>query len=473
MRPDGSGSALGAAAPPAPGHSAPLAMAEAVTAGGPWVVTVLLVAAVLSVLAAGMVSVEVALSRSMRTSPAPVAAGAPVEQGRAARWLEAISADSARYVNMLLLARVSCEVLAALLLLAGLSGWLGLNWRTVAVAAVVMIVVNYVLIGVTPRILGRQFPEAVVRAGAVFLYPLTRVLGPLAQLLVLLGQVLTPAGRGDRDAPFRSEHELRHLVDLAEEGHVIDADERKMIHSVFKLDDTSVRDVMVPRTDIVFLDSRLSADEGMSTALDSGYSRIPVVGNNVDDIIGIVYLKDIVRAIVGEQPTDALRIGDVMRPATYVPDSKPIDELLREMQRERIHVAVVIDEYGGTAGLVTIEDIVEEIVGEITDEYDDETPPVQWLDSATARVVARLPLAELGELFSVEIDTDDIGDVATVGGLLAYVLGEVPVTGSRANYGELRLTAEHLSGDRERTDTVLVRFAPATAASERPESHRE
>ncbi|WP_407659468.1 hemolysin family protein [Lipingzhangella rawalii] len=439
----------------------PVPRAGVLGSAGSWSATVLVAAVLLSGFAAAMVSVEVALTRVVRT----VATAEP-DGGIGTRWLRAIAADTTRYVNVLLLVRVSCEVLAALLLMVALVALLGLVWHTVVLAALIMIVANYVLIGVTPRILGRQFPEPVARSGAVFLYPTTLVLGPLAQALVMLGRALTPPGRGDRERPFTSEDELRQLVDLAEEGHVIDAEEREMIHSVFKLDDTRVREVMVPRTDIVFLESRLPVLDGLSAALDSGYSRIPVAGENLDDLVGIVYVKDMAQAAVQGQGSVQLRVGDVMRAATYVPDSKPIDGLLREMQQDRTHVAVVIDEYGGTAGLVTIEDIVEEIVGEITDEYDDETPPVAWIGPDTARVVARLPLGELGELFGVSIDTEDVGDVATVGGLLAYVLGEVPVTGSRAVYGSLELEAEHLSGDRERTDTVLVRRVPIPSESQ-------
>ena len=152
------------------------------------------------------------------------------------------------------------------------------------------------------------------------------------------------------------------------------------------------------------------------------------------------------------------RIEKVMRPATYVPDSKPVDELLRQMQSMRIHVAIVIDEYGGTAGLVTIEDILEEIVGEIADEYDTEQAPVEWLAPGTARVTARLPVTELEELFRVTVEAED---VETVGGLLAHELGRVPIAGAEANVAGLRLTAENLAGRRNKLGTVLVQRVDA------------
>ncbi len=206
-----------------------------------------------------------------------------------------------------------------------------------------------------------------------------------------------------------------------------------MIHSVFELGDTLVREVMVPRTDIVFVERTKTLRQAMSLALRSGFSRIPVVGENEDDVVGIAYLKDVVRRSQEHREGESVETVDsVMRPATYVPDSKPIDELLREMQARQIHVAIVIDEYGGTAYSVTIEDILEEIVGEITDEYDRETPPVTWLPDGAARVTARLPVEDLAELFDVELDGED---VETVGGLLAHALGRVPIEGSTAEVG--------------------------------------
>src|SRR5581483_3321476 len=168
-----------------------------------------------------------------------------------------------------------------------------------------------------------------------------------------------------------------------------------MIHSVFELGDTIVRGVMVPRTDIVFIERSKTLRQAMSLALRSGFSRIPVVGDNEDDVVGIVYLRDLAQRVYEYRDAESVeRVESLMRPATFVPDSKPVDELLREMQAARTHVAVVVDEYGGTAGLVTIEDILEEIVGEITDEYDREGPRVEHLDDDAVRVTARLPVDE-------------------------------------------------------------------------------
>jgi CBS domain containing-hemolysin-like protein len=205
---------------------------------------------------------------------------------------------------------------------------------------------------------------------------------------------------------------------------------------------------------MVFIERDKTLDQALSLALRSGFSRIPVVGTSTDDVVGIAYLKDIV-AWEHEHPDSVQteRIEKVMRPATYVPESKPAAELLRQMQSQRIHAAIVIDEYGGTAGMVTIEDILEEIVGEIADEYDTERPPVEWLSPGTARVIARLPVTELEELFGVTVDAED---VETVGGLLAHELGRVPIANSQATVAGLRLTAENLAGRRNKLGTVLV-----------------
>ena len=247
---------------------------------------------------------------------------------------------------------------------------------------------------------------------------------------------------------------------------MIESDEREMIHSVFELGDTIVREVMVPRTDIVFLERTKTLRQAMSLALRSGFSRIPVVGENEDDVVGIVYLRDLAkRAYEYRESESSERVESLMRSATFVPDSKPVDELLREMQAERNHVAIVVDEYGGTAGLVTIEDILEEIVGEITDEYDRELPRVEELSDGVVRVTARLPVDELEELFSIKLESED-ENVETVGGLLAQALGRVPIPGASARVGGLELHAEGALGRRNRIATVVVRRLLAADSDE-------
>ncbi|MET8382080.1 hemolysin family protein [Streptosporangium canum] len=410
-----------------------------------------LFSAVLLVVVGGLIaSAETALTRISR-----VRAEEFFRDGRrGAGRLQAIVADPPRYLNLLLLLRLSCELIATVIATLLFIDWLGDQGWAYAAAAAVMIVISYVIVGVSPRTLGRQHAEPIALASAPLVYGLTRIFGPLPKLLILLGNAVTP-GKGFREGPFTSEAELRDLVDLAEERRVIEPDEREMIHSVFELGDTLVREVMVPRTDMVFIERGKTLNQALSLALRSGFSRIPVVGENEDDVIGIAYLKDVVRRMqeTGDDGR-AEQIETIMRPATYVPESKPIDQLLREMQARQIHQAIVIDEYGGTAGLVTIEDVLEEIVGEITDEYDQEVPRVEPLEDGSVRVTARLPVGDLADLFDIELEVED---VETVGGLLAHALGRVPIAGSEAVVEGLSLTAESLAGRRNRIGTVLVR----------------
>ena len=421
-----------------------------------------LLAAVFLIVIGGLIaSAETALARISRVRAEEFAR----KGTRSAHRLQAIVADPPRYLNLLLLLRLSCELGATVIATLLFIDLLGDEGQAYAAAAGVMILVSYVIVGVSPRTLGRQHAEPIALASAPVVYGLTRIFGPLPKLLILVGNALTP-GKGFRDGPFTSEAELRDLVDLAEERRVIEPDERQMIHSVFELGDTIVREVKVPRTDMVFIERGKTLAQALSLALRSGFSRIPVVGENEDDVVGIAYLKDIVRRVheSGDNgETERERVESIMRPATYVPDSKPIDELLREMQARQIHLAIVIDEYGGTAGLVTIEDVLEEIVGEITDEYDQETPRVEWLDDGGARVTARLSVDELGELFDTEIDTEDVD---TVGGLLAHALGRVPIAGSQALVDGLSLTAETTAGRRNRISTVVVHRRPVPSTSD-------
>ncbi|SEG60599.1 Hemolysin, contains CBS domains [Thermomonospora echinospora] len=418
-------------------------------------------AAGLVVVAGLLASVETALTTVSRVRVEELTR----EGRRGARLLAEMVADPASYLNLVLLLRISCELAATVIVADLCISWLAESWPAYVVAAVIMIVVIYVVVGVGPRTLGRQHADRVALAGAAVIHPVTRVLGPLPRLLILLGNALTP-GKGFREGPFASEAELRDLVDLAEQRSLIEPDEREMIHSVFELGDTLVREVMVPRTDIVFIERDKTLRQALSLALRSGFSRIPVVGENEDDVVGIAYLKDIIRRSHEYRDGESVELVEsVMRPATYVPDSKPIDALLREMQARQIHVAIVIDEYGGTAGLVTIEDILEEIVGEIADEYDVEAPRVEWLADGSARVTARLSATELGELFDVDIDVEEVD---TVGGLLAYALGRVPIEGSTAAVRGLELKAESIAGRRNRIGTVLVRRQPAEPSGDRP-----
>ncbi len=380
--------------------------------------------------------------------------------------LRIVSADLPRYMSVLLLLRAIAEIAAALLVAAAFAAWLGDDWRAVLAALGVVIVLRYALTGVRPQTtwVGPRTERTAVRS-AGFLLPLTRALGPLPGVLVAVGRTLPPRRKarpgGDEEGAGGpvTKSELRGLVDYLERRTGIEPGEREMVRSVFELGDTIARDVMVPRTDMVFIESDKTVEQALSLAMRSGFSRIPVVGENSDDVVGIAYLKDIVAWSHDHPGADATeKAATVMRQANFVPDSKPVDELLRQMQAQRNHMVIVIDEYGGTAGLVTIEDILEEIVGEITDEYDNERPPVEWLEDGSARVTARLQVAELEELFGVRVGAED---VETVAGLLAHKLGRVPIAGSTATVSGLRLTAENLAGRRNKIGTVLVEPVPS------------
>jgi CBS domain containing-hemolysin-like protein len=420
----------------------------------------LLVASVVLILVAGLVaSAEAALSSFSKVRAAELERSGA---GAGPRLLIVLD-DPPRYLNTALLLRLACEITATVLVVLVVRDVVMPTWLEVVVPAGIMLVVIYVASGVAPRTLGRQHADRVALLASGPLLLLTRVLGPIPRLLILLGNALTP-GKGFREGPFASEAEFRALVDLAEQSRVIESGESKMIHSVFELGETIAREVMVPRTDVVFIERTKTLRQCVSLALRSGFSRIPVTGENLDDVVGVAYLKDITRRIFDRHDAETTeRVESVMRPVVFVPDSKPVDELMREMQAERTHLAIVVNEYGGTSGLITIEDIVEEIVGEITDEYDVDPDEVEWLSSGSVRVSSRLPVDELGELFDLSIDDDDVD---TVGGLMAKHLGKVPIPGAQIEVEGLHLQAETQSGRRNLVGTILVTRADPSPASE-------
>ena len=426
------------------------------SAGDGWLITG---AVILVILAGVMAMAEAALTAFSRARADDLVA----DGRRGAARLRQLVDDPAPPLNTALLLRIAAEITAVVLVAVLLSSVFGMRWQVVLVGALIMILVSFVVIGVAPRTLGRQHSDAVALAMAGPLLRLTRIMGPIPRLLILIGNALTP-GKGFREGPFATEAELRELVDLAEAGGVVESGEREMIHSVFELGDTIVREVMVPRTDVVFIEAGKTLRQFQSLALRSGFSRIPVVGSSgLDDVLGIAYLKDIARRLYDHREAETVEhVDSVMRPVTFVPDSKPIDDLLREMQAQRIHLAIVVDEYGGTAGLVTIEDILEEIVGEITDEYDTEEAPFEELGDGSVRVSSRLHVDELGELFGLSLSDEDVD---SVGGLMAKQLGRVPIPGSEVEFGGLHLLAERPSGRRNRIGTIVVTRAEPKAAA--------
>ena len=377
-------------------------------------------------------------------------------------FLRRVTGDLARYLNVALLVRKTCELSATVLLSAVLLEMFD-GGRALFFTVVIMVVVSYVIVGVGPRTLGRQNPHFWARSGAVVTFYLASILNPLTRLLIALGNAITP-GKGFRHGPFANEAELRDLVDQAHERGLVESDEHEMIHSVFELGDTLVRELMVPRTDMVWIEKDKTLRQALSLALRSGFSRIPVVDEDVDNIIGIAYVKDLAkRALDHHDAEQTERVEQLMRPANFVPENKIAAELLKDMQRNQIHLAIVIDEYGGTAGIITIEDIIEEIVGEIEDEYDDGEEEFSWLSDNKARAQAGLHVEDFARELDITIQEAEYHDVDTIGGLMAKKLGRVPIPGSTIILSGWNITAERPIGRRRRISSVLVeREAPSS-----------
>ena len=371
--------------------------------------------------------------------------------------MKRILAQPVAHIRALRFWRVWFEMASAVAVAVLLHSLLDNVWLAGLAATGIMALLGFVIVGVSPRQIGRLHSAAVVRYTAPLIRFLTWVLGPIPGWLVALGSAAAPGAPAGDDG-FFSEQEFRELVDRASESDMIEDTEAEMIQSVFDFGDTLVRAVMVPRTDILSIDAGSSLRRAMSMFLRSGYSRIPVIRDNTDQILGIIYLKDVAATLHELGPNDEQPpVEALAREVRYVPESKPVSDLLRELQKESTHVAIVIDEYGGTAGLVTLEDLIEEIVGEIVDEYDTESAEAVALGGGAYRVSARMSIDDLGELFDIELDDDEVD---TVGGLLAKALGRVPIVGSRVEVGGISLLAERLEGRRNRVSHIIAAAVP-------------
>ncbi|MBT2512767.1 hemolysin family protein [Arthrobacter sp. ISL-30] len=362
------------------------------------------------------------------------------------------------HVRALRFWRVWFEMAAAVAVAVLLHSLLDNVWLAGLAATLIMAVIGFVLVGVSPRQIGRVHSGGVVRATAPLIRFLCWILGPVPSWLVSLGRAVAPGAPGGDEA-FFSEEEFRELVDRATESDMIEDNEAELIQSVFDFGDTMVRSVMVPRTDMVCIESGSTLEQAMALFLRSGYSRIPVIGENADDVRGILYLKDAAAVLHRLDPHNHRRhdVDSLAREARYVPESKPVSDLLRELQKESTHVAIVIDEYGGTAGLVTLEDLIEELVGEIVDEYDSAGAEVIELGDGSYRVSARMSIDDLGELFDIDLDDDEVD---TVGGLLAKALGRVPIVGSTVEVSGVSLKADRLEGRRNRVSHIIAAAIP-------------
>ncbi len=328
------------------------------------------------------------------------------------------------------------------------------NWLQDIAAITFLTLIGFVIFGVGARTLGKQHAESYVLSSAGLISLLSRILNPFVRLFIVMGNAVTP-GKGYSEGPFASTAEIREMMDQISD-EVIEASEKEMIHSVFELGATVAREVMVPRTEMVWIERTKTLRQALSLSLRSGYSRIPVIGEDIDDVVGVIYIKDVAKRIFEHSDAQQTeRVDTLMRPVTFSPDSKLADDLLKDMQRERVHLTVLIDEYGGTAGLVTIEDILEEIVGEIADEHDTAEEEIIKLDEGAYRISSRLHIEDLGKLIQIDLDSDEEG-VDTVGGLLASRLGRVAIPGSTINIDGWKLTAETVAGRRNRVGSLLV-----------------
>ena len=352
-------------------------------------------------------------------------------------------------LNSVLLVLLGCQMVSATLLGTLLEPSFGTTG--VIIGMVIEITVVFTFAEVAPKTFAVQHAERAAMAVSGLLTFLTRFapLRILTRGFIGLANVVLP-GKGLRGGPFVTEAEILTMADVAAQEASIETEERELIHSIFEFGDTVVREVMVPRPDMVAVEADATVDEAIRISISAGKSRVPAYDDTTDNLIGLVFLKDLVTRSGSGEGNEPVR--QMLRPAHFVPESKRVAELLRQMQTEKFHMAVVIDEHGGTAGLVTMEDLLEEIVGEITDEYDVDEPQVEQLPNGGFRVPGRTPIDEVNELLDADLPQEEWD---TVGGLVLDALGHVPVEGECARVDGLEFCAERVQGRR----IVLVRIS--------------
>jgi CBS domain containing-hemolysin-like protein len=408
-------------------------------------------------LAACFALAETAISRMSRVKAHHLAQ----EKRKGATALVQIVEDPAPYLNVVLLLTLLMHITGTTIAASWAIQEFGDTGEVIA--AVGMTVILFVFAEVVPKSYSVQRTERAALAMSRPVFFLGRILRPLTSVLIWISNValLILPGRGMPKGPFVTEEEIRHMVDVAEEEEEIEEDERELIHSVFEFGDTTVREVMVPRPDMVTVPSNATLDEALRVIIEAGYSRIPIYQGDNDNIIGVLYAKDLLKAL--HEGKKDMRVAQLGRAPTFVPEQKKVSELLREMQEQHVHMSIVVDEYGGTAGLVTIEDLIEEIVGEIVDEYDKEEPLVEPLGDDVIRVDAKMPIDEVNELLEVELPHEEWN---TVGGLVFGLLGRVPQTGEKVRFDGLEFETERITG--RRIQKVIIRKSrePATQKAE-------
>ena len=379
------------------------------------------------------------------------------EGKRGAKVLIRLTEDQQGFLNPVLLLVLICQLVVATLVGILAVQWFG-AWGVVA-ATVFEIVVIFVFAEAVPKNWAVHHPEraalfsAPIVSAVVRFWPVRMVSGGLIGLANLfIGQ------RGGYMGALVTESELLAMADVAVEGDVIEREERALIHSIIEFGDTVVREVMVPRTDMVTVGADGTVEAALDLALEAGFSRMPTVAQQIDDVVGVAYTKDLIRQVragKGDEP-----VGAHLRATHFVPETKRVADLMREMQSDKFHLAVVVNEYGGTAGLVTLEDLIEELVGEIVDEFDVEETTVEQLADGGLRVSGRVAVDEVNDLLGANLPT---GAWDTVAGLVFDLLGHVPVTGESVTSDGLRLTVDGVNG-RRIARVSIVPLAGTTAA---------
>jgi putative hemolysin len=432
-------------------------------------ITDLLVIAFLTVLEGFFVASEIALVSVRRSRVDQL-----VEEGStSARRVRRLIDDPGRFLAVsqlgLTFLGFFASAYAAVNLVTGLKGLLERIDLLRGSAEAIALVAVTALLALFTIVFGELVPKTLALAHAertaiVFSAPidvLGRILGPIVAVLTGVTRTVTRAFGADVTAEAQiSAEELMLIVERGGEQGILEAEEEQMIHAVIELGDRRVHEVMIPRTAITGLPASASFEEAIDRVVEDGHSRVPVYEGSVDEVIGILYAKDLLPFLKnGSGPRPALR--SLLRTPVFVPESITIDDLLHEFQRRKVHIAIVLDEYGGTAGLVTIEDLLEEIVGEIQDEYDEEEPMVVRLSDDKARIDGRASVDELGELFETELELEDEDEYDTVGGLVFHRIGGVPKPGDQVSVDGLILTVE--STDGRRVGKVLVVRQPVAA----------
>ncbi|TMK15416.1 MAG: HlyC/CorC family transporter [Actinobacteria bacterium] len=412
------------------------------------VVLIILLIAAVGVLGAS----EVAITRANR-----VRAYRLVEdKRRGASSLARIADNPAPYLNVVLLltllSTIGGTTIATSLAVRHFGG------AGEVVATIAMTLLLFVFADVTPKTFAIQQTDRVGLLLAPMLVGLGRLVGPIATGLVKLANVIMP-GRGLPQGPFITEQELRASAEVASEEGAIEEGEKELIHSIFEFGDTIVREVMVPRPDVIAVEDTATLRDVQALVLEHGYSRIPVFREDLDDVVGVVFAKDVLKALY--QGDDDMPLGDICRPARFVPESKKVADLLREMQQEKFHQAIVTDEYGSVTGIVSLEDLLEELVGEITDEYDTEVPDMVEVGDGVYRVSGKTSIDDVNELLDSQLPDEEWD---TVGGFVLELFGKIPDPGEETEYQDLRFKAEEVHG--RRVATVLITRAPQQADEE-------